>query len=251
MQMGTAQSRAFFIGKRMTERLKTLISKAVGPAPWYWESFPSVRDDWGTDFVWQHHGTTGELAFLVTLHLQGEAQPLLALNTYCRVFAIGEKLLGVWCPEGRDLRFVCFHPESLTTFDFTEIVGWFKNSNERMYAATPPVSEFSISSQLAEGMHPVEIPPEFRQIEELLCVANAPLSEAEDAPLYNINVLYPHAGLVEVLPQHWFTAEKNHAGRAWIARLARDAETHRIVGDGVQIEAFELEDDGKRLRRWL
>ncbi len=250
--MGTAQCRAFvLLREQMTERLKKLISKAVGPTPWYWESFAEVRGASGKHFVWQYHGTAGELAFLVTLHLKGESQPRLALNTYCRAFPVGEHLLGVWCPEGGNLRFVCFDPDSLKKFDFTEIVGWFKNSSERIYAVTPPVAEFDISSRLTEGTHAVEIPMEFREIKELLCVANAPLSEEKDAPLYNINVIYPHAGLVEVLPQRWLTAQNYEAGRAWIARLARDTETHRIVGDGVQIAAFELEDDGMRLRRWL
>ena len=57
-------------------------------------------------------------------------------------------------------------------------------------------------------------------------------------------VAYPQAGVVEVLPQRWFTAKDFDVGPQWISRVTRDPETHRLVGEGVRIGGFELTEDG-------
>ena len=90
-------------------RAQKLFSAAIGPAPWYWETFPKFRSRSGQEFIWTHHGTEGPLAHLVTLGLAQESEKIrLALNTYCRPFLVPPDLLGIWCPEGRNLRFACF-----------------------------------------------------------------------------------------------------------------------------------------------
>jgi hypothetical protein len=233
------------------EQLSAIIRSATGPAPWYWETFPAPTGASGKKYTWRFHPQGSELAFLVTLHLPDEPdRPRLALNTYCHPFLITGDTFGVWCPEGRSLRFVAFDPDSLKPFEFIEIAGWFKNSSERIYAATPPVSEFSLPTTLAEGMHPHQFPSDFESLTELL-VVNALPSTAADAPSAAIYVLYPHAALVEVLPQRWFTPREYKLGKQWISRVTRDPDTHRIVGECVRAGLFELADDGRELRRWI
>ncbi len=233
------------------QRQKEVLKSAIGPAPWYWETFARPRGASGKQFEWRFHGQQGELAYLVSLHLPGETlTPRLALNTYCRPFAITSDMFGIWCPDGRNLRFTAFDPDSLKAFDFVEIAGWFKNSTERIYAATAPLAEFDFPSTLSAGTHPFAFPDEFRTIDELLVVTSTPSTEPE-RPCAAIFVLYPNAGLIEVLPQQWFTPMKFDTGYQWITRVARDPDTHRIIGDGIRIGTFELTDDGKNLRRWI
>src|SRR5690242_3948224 len=120
-----------------TARLQNLIRHTIGPAPWYWETFPQLSSTQGQRFVWTHHGKEGALGYLVSLSAEGETdKPLLALNTYCRPFLVPPVHLGVWCPEGRSLRCMCFDPRELKPFDFAEIAGWLKQSIERISAAT-------------------------------------------------------------------------------------------------------------------
>ena len=39
-------------------------------------------------------------------------------------FLVTPNLLGVWCPDGRNLRLVCFDPDQLKAFDVAEVAGW-------------------------------------------------------------------------------------------------------------------------------
>jgi hypothetical protein len=131
-----------------------------------------------------------------------------------------------------------------------EIAGWFKQSGERIYAATAPVAEFEISLALSAGTHQTEVPGEFRSVEELIAPSSYPAKKPDD-PAFALYVLYPHAGLLEVLPQRWFTASQYDVGRQWIPRAVRDPESHRIVGECFGVGTFVLEEDGQRLDAWV
>lgn len=229
------------------QRLQQLISEQTGPAPWYWEHFPRVEG-----FEWTYHGDQGPLAYLVTLNEPGKPNdPLLALNTFCTPFLLPEGRLGIWCPEGRSmLRLVAFDPMQLKPFAMEEIVGWFKNSADRIYAAVEPVADFEFSAELPEGTHEVRVPAEFQGVEEVALIASRKALANTDAGCA-VFVLYPHAGLVQVLPQPWFNRNEYEVGKQWITRIARDPVSHRLVGDGFRIQPFCLSEDGKHVEEWL
>ena len=234
-----------------TSRLRDVLARTIGPAPWYWKTFPVLKSAAGQRFVWTHHGEQGPLAYVVSLALEQELdKPRLALNTYCRPFLVPPAHLGVWCPEGRSLRLTCFDPDQLKTFDLAEIAGWFKQSSERIYAATPPIADFEIPLALTAGLHKVEVPSELRSVDELIAPTSYP-AKSNDDPAFALDVIYLQAGLVEVLPQKWFTASQYDVGHQWITRATRDPESHHIVGEGYRMGSFLLEEDGCRLEKWL
>jgi hypothetical protein len=234
-----------------TAALREEIDRAVGPAPWYWKTFPALRSNAGQRFVWTHQGEQGPLGFVVSLALEQEPEkPRLALNTYARPFLVPPAHLGVWCPEGRNLRFVCFDPDQLKAFDFAEIAGWFKPSDERMYSTTAPIVDFEVPIQTEPGTHSLQVPPELRGVDELIVPSSYPAKTADD-PAMALFVFYFQAGLVEVLPQGWFTASQYRVGAQWITRAARDQKSHRIFGDCYGAGSFLLQEDGMRLERWL
>ena len=234
-----------------TSRLKDLLQRTVGPTPWYWKTFPAFNSVSGQRLVWTHHGDQGSLAFLVSLSLEQEPEkPRLALNTYCRPFFVPPNHLGIWCPEGRSIRFACFDPDQLKAFDYAEIAGWFKQSSERIYAATEPIADFEVPLGLSAGMHNFEVPSELRGVDELIIPTSYPAKSA-DEPAFALYVVYLQAGLVEVLPQKWFTASQYQVGKQWITRAERDPDSHRIFGECFGAGAFLLEEDGCRLERWI
>jgi len=175
---------------------------------------------------------------------------LLALNTYCCPFLVPETRLGIWCPEPGYLRLLCFDPDQLAAFPIHDVAGWFKRSQDRIYSATAPLAEMEISSRLAAGIHRIEIPPEFRSLDELLLVGPYPAANNDDAACA-ILALHPRAGDVTLLPQTWFTANKCDTGYQWITRVTRDPATGRIIGGGIRIGNFELTEDGTGLERWI
>jgi hypothetical protein len=234
-----------------SSNLGQLLERTVGPAPWYWKTFPTLTSAAGQRFLWTHHGNQGPLGYLVSLGPEQEPEnPRLALNTYCRPFLVPPSDLGIWCPEGRSIRLACFDPEQLKAFDFAEIAGWFKQSSERIYAATAPIAEFEIPLALAAGTHKIEVPPELRATDELIVPTSYP-ARSDDDPAFALYVFYLQEGLVEVLPQRWFTSSQYQLGKQWITRAARDPESHRIFGECFGVGSFLLEEDGCRLEKWM
>ena len=231
--------------------LRELVSGTIGPTPWYWKTFPTFLSEAQQRFVWTYHGDEGALAYLVSLGLQQESEkPRLALNTYCRPFFVPPSYMGVWAPEGRSLRLTCFHPDLLKAFDFAELAGWFKQSADRIYAATEPLADFEIPLSLTPGTHKVEIPAPLTSVDELI-IPTSYKAMSNDDPAFALFVVYLQAGLVEVLPQKWFTAAQYRVGQQWITRAARDPNSHRIVGECFGVGKFLLAEDGCRLERWI
>jgi hypothetical protein len=234
-----------------TSRLLDILARTIGPAPWYWRTFPRVSSASAQRFAWTHHGSEGALGYVVSLALaQKPDKPRLALNTYCRPFIVPPSHLGIWCPEGRSIRLTCFDPDQLKAFDPAEIAGWFKQSPERIYAGTAPLADFEIPLGLESGLHKIEVPAELRSVDELIVPTSYP-AKTNDDPAFALYVFYLQAGLVEVLPQRWFTASQYEVGKQWIPRAARDPESHRIFGECFGVGNFLLEEDGCRLGQWI
>jgi hypothetical protein len=234
-----------------TARLREDLARVIGPAPWYWKTFPALISAAGRRFLWTYHGESGPLAYLVSLALEREPdKPRLALNTYARPFYLQPAHLGIWCPEGPNLRVTCFDPDQLKTFDFAEIAGWFKQSADRIYAATAPTADLEVPASLPPGVNKIEVPAALQTVEELIVPTSYPAASS-DAPAFAVYVFYLQAGLVEVLPQRWFTASQYQVGKQWITRAARDKESQRIFGECFGSGSFLLQEDGIRLERWL
>src|SRR5580700_11661314 len=231
--------------------IRQQLERTVGPAPWYWRTFPAFQSLSGQRFFWTHHGDQGAVAYVVTLALEQEPdKPRLALNTYCRPFLAPPHFLGIWCPEGRSLRLACFDPDQLKAFDLAEVAGWFKASSERIYAATPPVADFETPLTLGPGTHKIQAPLLFAAVDELI-LPTSYKAMSNDDPAFALFVFYLQAGLVEVLPQKWFTAAQYRVGKQWISRAARDPKSHRIFGECFGVGTFLLEEDGCRLAEWV
>ena len=175
---------------------------------------------------------------------------LLALNYYCWAFPLDAGRLGVWCNEHRYVRVMAFDLDALAAFPLADIAGWFNRSQERVYAKTAPVAELELPWTLAPGTHKIEVPAAFAGIDELLMISSYPAAGKQD-PALAIFSLKPSASTVEILPQRWYTAADYELGRQWVTRIARDPATGRIVGEGVQIKPFELDESGTSVERWL
>ena len=235
----------------MSAATPDFLQKVPGPTPWYWKSFPTLVGNSRQKFVWRYHGETGDLPYLVTFELEQQPdKPLLALNTGCTPFFVPPANLGIWCHEYRKVRLLSFDPDQLKAFSYMDIAGWFKASSDRIYSATEPMADFEVSAVLPPGTHPIDIPAGLHTVDEVLAPIPYPAKTDDDAAAA-IYAFYPQAALLEVLPQRWFTKKNYEAGRQWITRVARDRQTHRIVGEVHRIGAFELNESGTDVAQWL
>lgn len=234
-----------------SEQLTKLVQATTGPSPWFWETFPEVRGLGGRRYRWRFHGHREGLRGVVTLHGDGEPERArLALNPNCRPFLLDDSRLGVWCPEGGLIRFSCFTPDRMQAFGFDEISGWFANSRERMYAATVPMAEFFIGTELNAGVYELAVPEPFRAIDELLLPTSYRCQSKND-PAFAILVVYAQGGLLEMLPQRWITHVNYDVTSHWITRVTRDPDTHLILGELARVGVFELRENGMDFGRWL
>ena len=158
--------------------------------------------------------------------------------------------VGIWCPEWGNIRLTGFDPDRLKSFDLAEVAGWFKPSSDRIYSTTAPIADFEVPLVLAPGMHKIETPVQLATVDELI-IPTSYKAVSTDDPAFALFVFYPQAGLVEVLPQKWFTSAQYRVGQQWITRAARDPESHRIVGECFGAGTFLLEEDGCRLAEWV
>ncbi len=243
-----SRPRHFFKKARIEKSVQDLINNTIGPAPWYWNTFPSITGNLKSRFAWSFPGYKGKYSYLVFLSVQNEENNLkVALNTYTRAFLLGPHHLGLWHYENKQIHLLCFDPEKMPTFKPEELPLDFKNSKKSYYTLANPVCEYVIPGTLAAGCHTLNFPKEFDSLDELLLVT----PYKTEGAAYALFELHPKDGELKVMPQEWFTREKFDLGYQWIARINRDPETGKFYGDGIRIGIFELTDDGCHLERWI
>ena len=133
----------------------------------------------------------------ISLLLASQQEPdkaRLALNTYCRPFLVPPHFIGIWCPEGRNIRLACFDPDQLKAFDLAEVAGWFKPSADRIYSATAPMADFEVPLTLGPGTHRIEVPAELAIVDELI-VPTSYKAMSNDDPAFALLVFLPAGGV--------------------------------------------------------
>ncbi|MBV9609372.1 MAG: hypothetical protein JO187_07425 [Acidobacteria bacterium] len=197
-----------------------------------------------------HQGEDGLSPVVTLVERQQPDITLLALNYYCWAFPLNEGRLGIWCNEPRYVRVMAFDVDSLAAFPLADIVGWFNRSQDRVYARSAPTSEIELPWTLTPGTHHIDIPEAFSAIDELLVISSHPAATKQE-PAIAILSLRPAASTVEVLPQTWYTAADYRPGYQWVTRVVRDPASGHILGEGIGIKPFELDESGTQIARWL
>ncbi len=214
------------------------IRRAVGPAPWYWKTFPSIATPSG-ELLWLKHGEIGRPDHFIALHRVAERNPRLLLGTHCRAFSIPPSLLGIWFPEESSIRVLCFDPGALPLLP---VPVKFSRLNLRYYADAEPLIDIIISNGLSSGCNRARFPSILENLDELLTVQPYP-AVTENSPLYAVFSIRPGRHEITVMPQRWFVS-KEFSDWQWITRVARHPLTGRVVGDGIRLFKFELTEDG-------
>lgn len=226
-----------------------LSDSVVGPAPWYWKTFPGL----GTRYEWRFVSRGGVgypngdamLFELGATGQQDEARPVLIVRRYGRVLRANDGHLLLWGPRERkgDLLIETHSLPKLTTIQDVAPV----EKDVMWTVRADAVDRVVIPQGLPEGRTPGRYAASAAStLSEILLLANGPSPQRAATSIY---AWHPGDGTVDVMPQTWFRDETHDLGYEWITRVARDSSTGHIFGDGIRIAPFELDAGGTLLRK--
>ena len=83
--------------------------------------------------------------------------------------------------------------------------------------------------------------------DEVSLLASGPPGAKAAASVY---AWRPHQGTVDVFPQVWFN-DSLDLGYKWITRVMRGPGSGHIVGHGIHLDPFQLDDSNTHIKRSL
>lgn len=228
------------------------LQSAIGPAPWYWQSFPSIYGPSGKRYVWTIQESKARNVYFAALHREGKDDGyLLALGMYSRMFTLSPSMLGVWYQKDGLINLLCFNPDMLQTSSLDELSYGIGCNNRYCYTRSQPWAVMRISNSLEAGECKVDFDPSFLSIDELMVLVDY-RPKYQTNVIVAIYVLNPRLQRIQVYPQEWFTKEAHYdTGYQWITRVTRNPVSKRIIGDGIRMAPFELMEDGCHYSRTL
>ncbi len=245
------------------------LDNVPGPFPWYLQRDARRLVGANGAFEWKPLGSEPPFTGMIGLHRKDGALVGVAAMYSC-IRALGGTRFLAWSPvdasgpgaADRSMRFVIVDAERLKPTANADVhslckrleVGrvpfWFDGGEE---------ASVTLPTSLADGTHPIELPPAFAPIDEILALvrstAPAALADAKESRVHlrvwSIRPSGSGAATVDVIPQDWFNEGDFDFDYEWVTRIARDPETGRLTGDGIRLGAFALDASGRKVTRWL
>jgi hypothetical protein len=131
-----------------------------------------------------------------------------------------------------------------------------RREKSHVYYSGKPDCFFTCTSALHAGIHKLDdVPTKFTNLGEILVLADY-YPEGEPLHFYSkmrksIFAFDFRISQVEVIPQDWYNKGNYDFAYEWIARVARDPQTHFIFGEGVRLGIFQLDETGQNIKQWL
>jgi hypothetical protein len=235
------------ISDRVSDRRSTrLKDSSVGPAPWYWQTFPSfgARFEWhfvpkaGLEYPNGDAGLFGD-----TDGETGPELPVLAVRTYGRALRANEGHILLWGPRQRENDLLI---ETFALGELQQSVVTEPDEGRLWITTAKPTDHLTIPAELPAGRASGRfIAKAASTLGEVLLLADGPSRSHAASSIY---AWTPATGTVDVMPQTWFNEGTADLGYEWITRVRRDPRTRHILGDGMRIPPFELDERGRWLR---
>ena len=230
-----------------TKTAKSFMDNAPGPSPWYLQS----KGPRLPGLTWTSAGDARVTAGKTCL-MRGDDVVLL-VNMYCYVELFSPGLLVIWrqaqAPSGNTepVKMWGYQHRNLEPLSksIEELCEGMQERRLATLAATSPVFECELPTTISEESVSVSVPGPLRVRSEmlLLCQSSAiipgPQSGHGNLALMLLNTA---SGTLQLYPQDWFNDGRVDLGYQWVTRVARDAKTGRIHGDGIRIDPFILDE---------
>jgi len=237
--------------KMTREHALSLLANAPGPSPWYVLARASgIESRWGP-LTW-----TSEPRASVLRDSEGNAR--LILDFYVHVIKLAPRRLFLWHEPrrgvGGEVNILGKVEFRIVDVDALQPIADVHQSIELLGEHRVPLIAFpanrsdhlpvlEIHARAPEGSLAVGMPEELLGIEELLFFVHV-----EGTRLWSLR---PRLRMLHVMPQDWFNQGNFDFGYEWPTRAARDVTSGAIVGEGIRIREFLLDETGRNIARWF
>lgn len=235
---------------------------APGPSPWYLRG-PFARFTTSAG-VWRWSEAEGDAHSGLCYLISPSGSAVLIVNFNCYVLPLSGSNVLVWYEPDKDdadpppdpakVIFTIIDLDHLSPLaDVEAVLSDVRTRKRRLYFEGGNPQTFEFMTSIPEGTHAFSPPENFRDIEELLVLADFGSGGRSDwgRAFRAIFAFDFRAGQVQVMPQTWFNEGGLDYGYQWITRVQRDPATGRIVGEGIRLGNFRLDESGTRVEEWL
>ena len=241
----------FFWSKR---KLQQILSDVRGPSPWFLkDKSASIKTSKGI-YTWEECDKAEETSGIMYL-VNPEKNVVLILDMYFYIKPIESGKVLVWNvePDALKVQTINFYMFDLSQMkhipEGKEYSRNMRPDKKRIAFTNGLISECSFSTQFVDGNNDIHTPEEFRMVGEILVIANN--IQEMGKPHSCIFAFYFRNSNVNVLPQDWFNNGNYDYGYQWICRVARIPKNQQIIGEGVRLGYFLLNDEANEISEWL
>jgi hypothetical protein len=222
-----------------------ILDNAPGPLPWYGRTAGNRLYSGGLEFEWSYSEEIHQSLLVKRNHGEQFVTDIPVFGVakmYTYVKAISADRFALWwqrkAASGRsEVQFRVYNSTALRQID--DWRGGLPEAVENLIGASE-ISTFAIPATLDDGLNCVALPRPFSRDSEILVLVNR-ATVGMDICIWSIDT---KSQTVFVMPQQWWNKSDADFGYQWISRVARDALSGLIVGDGVRIDPFVLDASG-------
>lgn len=234
---------------------------APGPSPWYLRNDLAEIKTPRDKFVWHFDSGASRSGLTRLLTSGGRAVLILDFNCYVQVLPNGKLL--IWhevrrsiAAENPGVVFLMLDLEALVPIEDPDAVSAdLRHQKRSLHFEGGNPCRFHFITTIEEGTHTFAAPREFAGLAEQLVLADYGPSESGsnnwDKMFRAIFAFDFCINTCTVLPQRWFNNGSYDFGYQWITRVAREVPSGKIVGEGIRLGFFILDNSGTTVEEWL
>lgn len=223
----------------------------IGPSPWACRGRSRTVN--GISYRFQDIDSTGALCGITALQ-DSIGRTFLLLDFHCYVDFLDDGSVLLWRQSGdeknRRIVFDCLNLTSLEPILEPRSVAADMRQRKLGISPMQRSEHWELSPELEAGTHSLSPPYDWSCFAETLVLGDIGESNYFDKASRAIFAFDWVQRIVQVFPQDWFNTGTYDFGYQWIARVARRSDG-TIVGDGVRLGSFELDESNLRVRKWL
>ncbi len=228
------------------------LNTAIGPSP------SGFRDNslsvGGVTYRFKDTASGTSKLFGLTSLQDSKGATLIILERFCYAQILVDGTMLLWRESGeRETRRLIFDKVSLAALrpivDPLTIAAQMRHEKVSI-SQLPKAERWEFSPYMKPGVHRISISHDWSRFNETLVLADHENFSSDGKMARAIFAFSWAKSQVEVFPQDWFNTGNYDFGYQGIAHVVRRNDGS-IVGEGIRLGRFELDESNRRVRKWL